>query len=321
MFGLMGVCNNQRIDDPSLRQHLFNALVLPVLSYGSELWGGFSPLFTTDQYYTSQPPAEKVHGMVLRWLTGISRSTHKRVLTQAAGQLPLGAHWLCRTSALWNRLSSMGPDRLAHLAFRENIDLYYSGAVCWASRAIGHFTSLGMVCTVMTCHPSIPLSQRRFSAAKPVTACNSANWASFQTCPRALPAHHVPGRTLYAFASWFLPLTRNMQVHHNIPARHWRRVLRFASGGFRLMAAQARWANSTVARCPCCGAAVEDEMHVVLECPEYAGVRSQHPALFAGVHDATSVTMRALFQASNFVPLSAFLRDCEACRLLRLEHG
>ena len=125
MFGLMGICNNQQVTDPSLRQHMFNALVLPVLSYGSELWGGFSPLFTTDQYFSSKPPAEKVHTMFLRWLTGIGRSTHKRVLTQAAGQLPLGAHWIGRTTALWNRLSSMEPDRLAHMAFKDDIDLYY----------------------------------------------------------------------------------------------------------------------------------------------------------------------------------------------------
>jgi hypothetical protein len=131
----------------------------------------------------------------------------------------------------------------------------------------------------------------------------------------------MPGRTLYAFASWFLPLTRNMQVHHHIPARHWRRVLRFASGGLQLMAAQARWTNPTVARCPCCGGPVEDELHLVLECPEYTFIRNHHAALFADARGADDATMRILFQPANFAKLSAFLKDCEAHRTARLQDG
>jgi hypothetical protein len=76
LFGLMGICAQQGISDPSLKHHMFNALVLPVLSYGAELWGGFCPLFTDEAYLKKkQAPAEKVHTMFLRWFTGASRST------------------------------------------------------------------------------------------------------------------------------------------------------------------------------------------------------------------------------------------------------
>ena len=87
------------------------------------------------------------------------------------------------------------------------------------------------------------------------------------------------------------------------------------------MAAQARWTNPTVARCPCCGGPVEDELHLVLECPEYTFIRNHHAALFADARGADDATMRILFQPANFAKLSAFLKDCEAHRTARLQDG
>jgi hypothetical protein len=317
MFGLMGICSQQSINDPSLKHHMFNALVLPVLSYGAELWGGFSPLFTKDEYYKrNKAPAEKVYTMFLRWFTGANRSTHNRILAQAGGKLPMGAHWDSRAASFWNRLSSMQENRLAHLAFKDNLTLFYNGADCWASRAVEHFTGLGMLGEASIYHPQTPLWQCRMSAEEAIADSNDAWWANYQTSPRALPTERgsVPGRTLYTFGAWFLQISQALQVHHNVPARHWRRVIRFCAGSHALMNAQARWSVGVVSRCPCCGAAVEDELHLALECPAYQDIRQQHGALFAGVRGTGSAAMQSLFQQQNFPELSAFLRACDKQR-------
>ena len=141
LFSMMGVCSDKEITDPSIRAHMFQALVLPVLSYGAELWGGYSPPFLSAKYF-DKTPAEKVHVQFLRWLTGASKGTSKRILVQAAGRQPLGAHWTTQLSAFWNKLAAMGEDRLARLAFKDNILLMHQGGKCWASRALEHLGEL-----------------------------------------------------------------------------------------------------------------------------------------------------------------------------------
>ena len=94
-FALTGICSQAGITDPSLQQYMFNALVLPAIIYGAELWGGYFPTFDSSAYFSKTQP-EKVHSTFLRWLTGASRTTHKRILVQVAGCLPLGANWCVR---------------------------------------------------------------------------------------------------------------------------------------------------------------------------------------------------------------------------------
>ena len=69
-----------------------------------------------------------------------------------------------------------------------------------------------------------------------------------------------------------------------------------------------------MARCLCCGAAVEDELHLALECPAYEDIRQQHGTLFAGVRGTGSAAMQCLFQQHNFSELSAILRACDKRR-------
>ena len=98
---------------------------------------------------------------------------------------------------------------------------------------------------------------------------------------------------------------------------NWRRVVRFCAGSHALMNAQARWGggfSGVVARCLCCGAAVEDELHLALECPAYQDIRQQHGALFAGARGTGAAAMRGLFQQQNFSELSVFLRACDKRR-------
>jgi hypothetical protein len=216
----------------------------------------------------------------------------------------------------------MQTDHLAHLAFKDNLDLMYRGAECWASRAVAHFKELGAVGAINLNNPQIPLWQHRVSVKQLITDKNTAWWAQYLICPRTLPVQHVPGRTLYLFGTWFLQLTSKLQVHHNIQARDWKRVLRWCCGSHTLMAAQARWGRGVVARCPCCGATAEDELHLALECPEYSHIRQQHPALFqalGGPLGATSTSMQHIFQPVNFTALSAFLKACNRRRDACLE--
>jgi hypothetical protein len=82
------MCYQQDITDPSLRLHFWQQLVLPVVSFGSELWAGLIYPFCDDASYMANNPSEQVHMQFLRWYLGDARgSTHKRILLHAAHRL------------------------------------------------------------------------------------------------------------------------------------------------------------------------------------------------------------------------------------------
>ena len=317
LFAMTGICSHAAITDPSLRQFMFNALVLPAISYGAELWGGYFPAFNSATYF-SKTPAEKVHSIFLRWLTGASRTTHKRVLPQIAGCLPLGAHWVTRTAGFWDRLVCMPPARLSQLAFRDNVALMMQGGQCWAGRAVQQLLAVGVLSGVDIDHPVTPLHDHRLPAAvvrEALASCNKRFWEPYIIDPHSLPtAVSVPDRTLYTFASWFLQMSLDRPAMHSTSAQNWRTLSRFCTGGHRLECVNALWhiKPRSACVCPCCGTGLEDEMHFMLQCPVYAMLRAQTP-LF---HDVSTHAnpMQHIFQHKNVKFLAKYLRQSMALR-------
>ena len=314
LFGMIGTCHQQGLQDPSLRRHVFNALVLPVLSYGAELWCGYFPHFLDDNYF-KLVPAEKVHSLFLRWHTGAPKGTHRRVLCQAGGGLPLGAHWLRRAAAFWTHLMSADPQGLAHRAFRDDITLSAGGGACWSALVLPQLLRFGALaspppCPLWSVPASLPDTQ--------LQECTAGFWADLAALhprPREMPASHLSGRTLYSFAAWFRDLTSSLPVHHNVPDFAWREVLRFCVGGWFLWGATARWqSRPATPGCPCCGRPPEDEVHVVLECPVYSDLRALYGSLFTSLPPDSELAMRVLFTPSHFRPLAYFLRSVRARR-------
>jgi hypothetical protein len=114
LYAVKSMCYQQDITDPSLRLHFWQQLVLPVVSFGSEMWAGLYPFFD-DASYMANNPAEQVHMQFNRWYLGARGSTdrHKRVLLHAAHRLPRMQHWLQRAVELWNKLAKGGSRHLA----------------------------------------------------------------------------------------------------------------------------------------------------------------------------------------------------------------
>ena len=140
-----GGCN-QNISDPSIRLHLWQQMVLPVVSYGSEVWGVQHPL-AFDPDYLDRNSCEGIQLQFLRWYLGARTSTNKHILLHAAHQLPLLQHWLRRTAKFWNKLATADAATwLAHRAFMASVALWRSGNdQCWAAHAVAHLNHLSAV--------------------------------------------------------------------------------------------------------------------------------------------------------------------------------
>lgn len=272
------------------------------------------PDFLADDYFRLVP-AEKVHCLFLRWHTGAFKGVHRRVLCQAGGGLPLGAHWLRRAAAFWTRLGRAEPTSLVHRAFRDDLSLLGEGGDCWSARLLPTLVRFGAV----PLFPPSPLwaVPASLSAAQ-LLQHNAALWEDASCLcpsPRDVSAVHLRGRTFYTFAAWFRYVTAGLPVHHRVPDWAWREVLEFCTGGWFLCGTTTRWHQGpATAGCPCCGRPPEDELHVMLECTAYSDLRAVHGALFAGLPANPQSAMCGLFCAGHFRPLARFLKACRARR-------
>ena len=55
LYAVKSMCYQQDITDPSLRLHFWQQLVLPVVSFGSEMWAGLYPFFDDASYMANNP--------------------------------------------------------------------------------------------------------------------------------------------------------------------------------------------------------------------------------------------------------------------------
>ena len=93
-----------------------------------------------------------------------------------------------------------------------------------------------------------------------------------------------------------------------------RGLSRFRVGNHGLEVVKGAWTGTPRAErlCKCCGTAVEDEAHVVFECPVYEELRLKYHMLFEVTCAAENIDekMRAFFGTGKITLLARFVADC-----------
>jgi len=101
------------ISDPELRCKLFDSLVLPILSYASEVWG-------VDEKIGDA--AELLHRQFLKHILGVRGSTANVIVLAELGRFPLCFHWWQQILRYHNRINNLSDDeRLIKCAFVESM--------------------------------------------------------------------------------------------------------------------------------------------------------------------------------------------------------
>jgi hypothetical protein len=96
---------------------LFDIFVMPVLSYGCEVWG-------VDLINQPDSAPERVHRWFCRRVLGLPQQVSSAVALAELGKWPLHVHWVRQLVRFWNRLLGMeGENRLIGWAFQDNLDL------------------------------------------------------------------------------------------------------------------------------------------------------------------------------------------------------
>jgi hypothetical protein len=135
---MLSKCAEHNLQSLSMRVYLFGALVAPILSYCSEVWGpqllskgGTGRPASVLHMFNN--PQHTVQFEFLRSLGGhIRRSIPRLLLLREFGTQPLAYQWFKSMTDFWNKVadrSSSHPFDWLVLAMRENIQLSFSSGV------------------------------------------------------------------------------------------------------------------------------------------------------------------------------------------------
>ena len=138
--------------------HIFDHTVLPVLMYGSEIWGEFNPTssklrnksdFKLASAYEGNH-VDKMHIKFCKYILQVSKKATNIAILGELGRYPLYITIIKNIISFWKRFhsNSLDKDSLAYNAMLENIRLHDSGLNSWFTCIKFILCETGLVDTV-----------------------------------------------------------------------------------------------------------------------------------------------------------------------------
>ena len=291
---------------PGLVMLFWNSCVRTVLSFGAQVWA--------TSHLSCDFDAAMRHPMVLeqrRWLQRMVGSHRPPTLPlfMELSQLPLQHHWAGLIFRFWNDLVD-DTSSLFHAAFRSDLRLALAAKCGWSwdvikfvreldldslpthsqhtnDELVDYYSSLRLPVTELLAtmaerllrvwaHPAVPtVDTRSYTGPLPLPVCR------YLQC-MGLPAHRQQGDgTLESLPHIWLSLSRTSHT----------RLMQFRVGAWTILAANQPQHQRAVCDCICAscvraglGRFVEDERHVLMECPAYDGIRADFASVLPFGH-------------------------------------
>ena len=282
---------NQR--DPYLQCKLFNSLVLPIVSYASEVWA-------VDPKAGAE--AEMLHRQFLRHLLHVRKSTANEIVLAEFGRYPLQIHFWQQILRFHNRVLKLADSRLVKLAFVDG-----------ALLTDGHIRELrekGWRPSVSSFLSTLPGQFRVFQDLD-VSAIVDSQKELYQSA--FLSNQDLSSLSLYRSLQPDYQYASYLSDVQSFASR--RLISRFRCGCHGLRVDTGRFGAVRLARedrlCEVCNSAsVEDEEHFLFECPVYASIRHTHSALFQDQFP----TIASVVNTDSPSLLGHYLKQCFSLR-------
>jgi hypothetical protein len=288
LCALLNRCVEKRVHNVKIKCNLFNALVVPVLNYGCEVWGMQQLAELNNNAWGSGYAAEQ-QLTLLRRAFHVPKSTCLALLMCEGGnRVPLAFAWLKQGIAWWNKITARDPDDVVRAALQDNVMMAQEGAICWSKFFIDTLDRLGLDYRDKVCDLQ-PID------SKSVLAALNSKWqdhvwkkvGTLSNAPAAVrdvPDTQGTGFKTWTYVRWFKPCSTFLSRRAESFIRHVHRperieaLARFRLGAHHLNVNTQRFEGNHVARslrvCKCCNVNCrEDERHL-LECPAYNDVRA-----------------------------------------------
>ena len=278
MHSLLNLCRENKIYVPKLRLDLFWSLVVPVFSYGAQVWGPDFINVTFESAMTN--PMVEEQRAYMRAVVGARCPTHALLYRELA-QRPLQYHWAKLVLRFWNGLTER-PGTLCHRAFVADLKMAIEEGVtdCWSAGVLRFLADAGVKApeglaanaqTLYFANLTIPISKVLGSYADRL----DARWRLPQVkgAPREFPCGEA-GVKLCRYVHWMGDPVHGTSVM--APSLH-QTLTRFRLGCWETEVNRPNGRARCERTCKVCGdaTAMEDELHVFCECPCYEHLRDQ----------------------------------------------
>jgi hypothetical protein len=245
---------------PRLLCRLFDSLMRPSLTYGSEIWGVELGLLDHEKAGSVAYSIEKVHLQFLKRILGVKKSTVSSHVRGEFGRHPVVMNIWMLIMKYFFRLQNMDESRLLRKAFEQSKALASCGVHSWY-----YYADLGLrsIAEDYECKGSLFMADR-------MREIHIQRWRS------DLQRGGTRRDTYLAITSGVF---KPQPYLEDIKSKANRRMLaRFRTGSHTLRIETGRWSNEAqkARLCPACtSASIEDEHHFVFECPAYSSIRSK----------------------------------------------
>lgn len=290
-----------------LRDGLFDAIVIPSLLHGAEVWGTAhaSPS-------TGVQPAVDLLFAHLRHLLQVPATTSRSIMLAELGRAPLEAAISERVLRFWQRTRDLPPERVAAQAWAA------SSALAQERAASGSSSHADARCYAEEVHSLLhPLG---------LAAGDSlVTWRAGTATARVLRHHLSAMPTAGPWMTRYLEVVRGGALEGDYVRQPYlslhspalrQAVALFRCGESWLEVCRLRGvlprSQRTCAWCVTAGVQlvpVGDESHTVFACGRYAALRARHAAAFQGQGDGAAPSTVAEFLAGPSAAVAAFLLD------------
>jgi hypothetical protein len=289
-----------------------------------------------------ESPLERVQTDFLRSVLGVGHVPPNWVVLQELGADPLQVHWATCILRFWNELRDKGTCMAARVARADLAEMARGfSRKCWSWCVCAFLAHLGLVPDARFAAPFLnkTSSQLRSQITFP-TDTPDFFWNMRVNVDEAVHRLRALWRErIVAYAALhpdpreckllpcFVTYVHWAGVHtdgtpaphaliHSIPRAKHICLMRFRVGGWHHLAINAGRINGSPTRpdrrariCrKCAGSAMEDNLHVALECPYYDTLRARFPSLFANSRTPNSAhNMRSLLQHPDQSMLADYL--------------
>jgi hypothetical protein len=275
--------------------NLFKTLVLPVGNYGCQIWG-VCFLIPSEAQTFAKNPIQKMVLDFLRIITGCGKKTCRWILLREFDMWPVQSQWAILCVRIWTKnCESMrkGTDSMETVTMDADLELFRSGnTVCWSFHFLNAMCHIGLVAEGDGAGVDIvdlrgwniqQLSELTFSE-KSVDLAYKACYEELH--PELKSGTRPPENQAYVVGEKGRSLDKYMRLFHDpnlktvkasIPDRYLRNGMRFRASGipFKDNAFEFKSIKMRDYRqCDMCSRGiVEDEPHVVFDCPFYDDLR------------------------------------------------
>jgi hypothetical protein len=275
-------CRELHITELDIALTLFDNQVLPCLTYGAEVWMPYMKCLMADPIKAMEAPMERVQLWFLKRFLGLRGTTTSWVVLAEASRAPVYLYALKQVCRLWNKLACLNEHHLAYRVFLDSIQLAREGVQSWAERTLHVVHRVGACINPVHMLQGVcptPPARTQFKLKEVHQAFDAGLECWWQVWLRS------PRYTFRVYAHEFkcrrhMDRESNFMFDSSVSNVHKRQLLLFRCFNVKLNKHVAKWergSSNQRARCRCCTMGeVEDEAHVLHDCPMYQALRGRY---------------------------------------------